>query len=66
MALPRIVAVTCKRKQPMNDGNVNIAFEVKGTEDVGVRGYLRIVAASAVADDFDVDTEYTATLTVGD
>lgn len=66
MALPRIIAVTCTRKEPRLDGNVIIVFQVKATEDVGKGGYFKAIVDATVAADFAVGTEYTWTATAGD
>jgi len=66
MALPRIVAMTCKEKVIQHNGDVLVAFWTKPGEDTGIGGYARIIVAAAVAADFVVGTEYTWTATAGD
>lgn len=65
MALPRIIAMTCIRKEPFYADFI-LVFEVKTTEDVGKGGYLKAIVDSSVAADFAIGTEYTWTATAGD
>lgn len=67
MALPRVFPATLKRKTTMNDGNILLTFAPKVENDVArAQGLAQFIVASAVADDFVVDTEYTLTATAGD